>query len=288
MPYDPQQTKYPYTERTDQHYLVVKKDNGTVFDENYPYVDYSKKAKVTGFFVNLVLYVLMLPFCRLWYGIRIKGRKNLKTYKNELANGAITVSNHVHLFDYIFIKTTLRKKNARVLVWKRNVSGENGKLIRGVGGIPIPDNDFKATMAFFDKTKEFASAPKTWLQIYAEGSMWEYYQPIRPFKEGAAYFAIKANKPVIPIAFSYRKSSWFRKNIMRVPACFNIAIGEPLFANKELKAKQAEEDLTIRLHDSVCRLAGIDPDKNLYPPVFKNNKRIDYYTTQYGVKKKAK
>ena len=43
--YDPKTDKYPYPEQTDQHYLKVKKNDGTVFDKDYPYVDNSKPFK---------------------------------------------------------------------------------------------------------------------------------------------------------------------------------------------------------------------------------------------------
>ena len=33
--YNPHSTRYKYPDFTDQHYLVVKKNNGAVFDENY-------------------------------------------------------------------------------------------------------------------------------------------------------------------------------------------------------------------------------------------------------------
>lgn len=39
--FDPKSTKFPYPENTDQHYIILKKDDGQVFDENYPYVDES-------------------------------------------------------------------------------------------------------------------------------------------------------------------------------------------------------------------------------------------------------
>ena len=45
---------------------------------------------------------------------------------------------------------------------------------------------------------------------------------------------------------------------------------------------EAQVDLTTRVHDEVCRLAGINPEDNLYKPVFHNDKRVDYYTTKYG------
>ena len=36
--FDPKTKKYPYTEYTDGHYIVVKSDNGAVFDKNYDYL----------------------------------------------------------------------------------------------------------------------------------------------------------------------------------------------------------------------------------------------------------
>ena len=41
--YNPHSTRYKYPDFTDQHYLVVKKNNGAVFDESYPYIDNSKQ-----------------------------------------------------------------------------------------------------------------------------------------------------------------------------------------------------------------------------------------------------
>ena len=122
-----------------------------------------------------------------------------------------------------------------------------------------------------------------WLQIYAEGSMWEYYAPIRPFKYGASYLACKFDKPIMPLAFSYRKPGWIRRKIFGQIALFTVHVGEPFYANKELPHKEQVNDLTKRVHDEVCRLAGIDPEKNIYKPLFNNDTRIDYYTTEYGV-----
>ena len=113
--------------------------------------------------------------------------------------------------------------------------------------------------------------------------MWEYYQPIRPFKRGAAMIAVSNDKPVIPLAFSYREPGWIRKHIFRQIATFTLHIGDPLFPDKNLKPKDREKDLTVRANKAVCALAGIDPDKNIYEPVFNDSKRIDYYTDTYGV-----
>ena len=117
--------------------------------------------------------------------------------------------------------------------------------------------------------------------------MWEYYAPIRPFKGGAAYFAAANNKPIIPLALSYRKPNWFRRVFIHQIAVFTISIGDPIFPNTSLPIKEREKDLLERSHDAVCLLAGIDPNKNLYEKIFNNSKRIDYYTDKYGINYKG-
>ena len=111
--------------------------------------------------------------------------------------------------------------------------------------------------------------------------MWEYYAQIRPFKRGTAYLAIKFDKPILPMAFSYRKPNWIRRKIFKQIACFTLTIGEPIFRQEFLSTKEQEIDLTTRCHKEICKLAGID--NNLYEPIFDNSKRIDYYTNKYGI-----
>lgn len=273
--FDPKTHKYPFPEFTDQHYLVVKKDDGTVFDASYPYIDRSKTFLFKRKMVRFLLHLIVFPVLYVKLGLRIQGKENLKKHKKELAGGAVMMSNHVHLWDYLAILCAVKRPDVAVVVWKKNVSGENGPLIRSVGGIPIPEGDFKATKAFMNTVDGFLSEGGL-LQVYGEGSMWEYYAPIRPFKFGAANFAIRNGKPILPMAFSYRKPSWIRR-LFKQPGAFTLSIGEPLYANPELESTEAQAELLTRVHDSVCRLAGIDPEKNIYPPLFHQNHKVNYY-----------
>ena len=85
------------------------------------------------------------------------------------------------------------------------------------------------------------------------------------------------------MGFSYREPGRIRRNVFHQTALFTLRIGEPLYPDNNLKLKDREKDLTIRAHEAVCALAGIDPDMNIYEPVFNDSKRIDYYTDTYGV-----
>ena len=283
MYYDPMTDRFPYTEYTDRHYLKLKKDDGTVFDKDYPYIDRSAKRRFLEFIGRAGLVCVAMPVMAIRTGLRIKGRKNLKANRDILRSGVVSVCNHVHMMDYICILNAIRPFKPHFLAWAPNVRGENGKMIRMVGGVPIPENDFHATAACNKALADDISAGG-WLHIYAEGSMWEYYRPIRPFKTGAAYFACKCCKPILPLAYTYRKPGFIRRVIFRQIANLTVHIGEPIFPDESLKnMSDRMRDLTERSHAAVCELAGFAPGENIYPPVFNGNRRIDYYTSVYGI-----
>ena len=188
----------------------------------------------------------------------------------------------MHKWDYIAVMKAIRPYKSYLLAWDKNINGENGTIIRLVGGIPIPEKDIAGQRAQLRAIKELFK-DHGWLHIYAEGSMWGYYQPIRPFKRGAAFIAVTNDVPVIPLGFSYREPGWIRKHIFRQIACFTLHVGEPVYSDNSLKQKDREKDLTTRANKAVCVLTGIDPEKNIYEPVFNDSKRIDYYTSEYGV-----
>ena len=280
--FDPKTNKFPYPIDTDKHYLVVKENRGIVFDENYPYIDTSKeflrKYNSFRFLTRLIGY----PVIAIRFALKVKGKKNLKKHEEELKKGFVNVCNHVNMCDFIPITSILHKYKLMFLSWGPNVNGENGKMIRKLGGAPIPDQSFRAKTVCF---KEIIDHIKNGgaFHLYPEGSMWEFYQPIRPLKDGAAYFSIKSGRPILPMAYSYRKNGFIRSKIFKSIAKFTLNIGEPIYPDLTLPLKEAEEKLTIEVHEAMCRLAGIDPKENIYPPIYNNSKRIDYYTDTYGV-----
>ncbi len=281
--FDPKTNKFPYPMDTGEHYLKVKKNNGLVFDTKYPYVDNSKKMKRGQWWMRVLLNTIVFPLDRIRLGLRIKGRENLKKYKDVIDKGIISVSNHIHMWDYITTMRVVRPNKPYVLVWDKNVRGENSKIIRLTRGIPVPTEDPAASKEYLRQVIKLITEDHGWLHIYAEGTMWEFYAPIRPFKRGASYIALKCDKPIIPIAYSYRKPNWIRRVIFRQIACITATIGEPIYKDDSLTGKAQEMDLTRRVHAKVCELAGIKPEENIYDAIYNDSKRIDYYTDTYGV-----
>ena len=265
--------KFPYPEDTASHYAEVKMDRGIVFDKNYPYVDYSSSFAFKRFWVRLLLRLIVFPMSKVRMSIKIKGKANLKYYKDVLSNGAVTIANHVHYWDYICVMKALHNfKWPYLLSWDKNINGDSGPLVRFVGGIPIPENDDEATIAFNKALKKLFEEHH-FLHIYPEGSMWEYYAPIRPFKKGAASLAIKNNVPILPMGFSYRKPNWIRRKIFKQMALFTLSIGAPIMPNPDLNQSAQIDDMTIRAHEAVCTLAGFD--NSVYEPIYNNSKKKD-------------
>ena len=106
--YIPENKEYPYPEKTDQHYGIFKMNRGIIFDKDYPYVDNSRSFKFKRFWVRLLCRIIVFPFMvPPKTGLKIVGKKNIKKYKEELKNGFVTVSNHVHDWDYLCIMKAL-------------------------------------------------------------------------------------------------------------------------------------------------------------------------------------
>ena len=280
--FDPKCDKFPYPLETDKHYMPVKTHNGLVFDENYPYIDKSFGFRFKRFWIRFLIVTIVFPFLmKIRMGLRIRGRKNLRIFKKALKGGAVTCANHVHMWDYLGVMKALRYRWPHLLAWDRNISGEMSGLIRAVGGIPIPVGDVKATVAF-NKAIDDHLQHGGLLHVYPEGSMWEYYAPIRPFKSGAFHFAVNNNRPVIPMGYSYRKPGFIRRVIFHQIATFTLTIGEPIMPDQTLTKAEQVNDLTIKTHEAICHLAGWSSEENYYPPIFHNNTRVDYYTKEYG------
>ncbi len=274
--FNPEFNYKEYPEYTDAHMIPFGDDDVSIFDKDYPYIDKSKKFKWKQRLVRLGLWTIVFPFSYICLGLKIKGKENIRKNKKLLKQGALSIANHINMWDYIAVMNAIKPIKPYVLVFNKNVTGKDGPLVRAVGGIPIPEsNNLQASLQYVKEVKDLLNNGG-WLHIYPEGSLWKYYRHIRPFKKGVAHLARLVDKPIIPLGFSYRKPSWLRKKLFKQEACHNLCIGEPIFIDKSLPLEEQEEDLLIRCHAAVCDLVGLSVEDNQYEPIFNNSKRIDF------------
>ena len=170
---------YIYPNRSDEHMITVKHLRDTNFDENYPYLDKSLWFKIKRVILWVVLNLLAFPVCTIRHGLKIEGRSIIKKHKALFKDGAITVCNHVLMWDYLCVLKAIRPRLQYHPGWKTNFEGPNGPLIRWVGGIPVPTDNIRA-LAKFQKAIDEVLTSKKWLHFFPEGSMWFYYPDIRP------------------------------------------------------------------------------------------------------------
>ena len=267
-PYKPN-LNYVYPSKTDQHMIDLKITHNVIVDEKYPFLDKSFGFRFMRGLVYLAIYTACFFLSLLRFGLKIEGRKNLRKHRHLLKNGAVTVSNHIHLWDTIFVIQAIRYRPIFFPAWKELLNSSDEGFVRYTGGIPIPDGIH--LLKYFNRAFDEIRAKKKWIHIYPEGSMFYFFQPIRPFKKGAFSLAWRYGLPVLPLACSYRKPCFpftlvniFRSLIgnQKLPMV-TIRIGEPIFLDKNLPRKEAIQKMRKECHEAVVRLAGIQD--NPYP-----------------------
>lgn len=252
---------YEYPERSDQHMIKVKHLRDVVLDENYPYLQKGFKWWLQRASAVVLYNCVLTWLVRITHGLRVHGRENLKKHKEALKDGAITVCNHVFEWDTICISIALRNRKFYFPAWAGNLEGPNGPLIRMAGGIPIPESI--KTMKVFKAAMEEVFATKTWVHYFPEAAMWYFYPDIRPFKKSAFQQAVKYNRPIVPMVYSFRPRKGITKWFTDKP-CADIHIGEPLFPDPNLTPMAAAKKLLEDSHHIMQVMAGITPDHPAY------------------------
>ena len=262
---------YTYPERSDEHMITVKHLRDTHFDENYQYLPKGFWHKVKRGLLFVCLHLLAFPVCTIRHGLKIYGRDVLKRYKKEFKDGAITIANHVFMWDYLCVLKAIRPHLQYHPGWKTNFEGPNGPLIRWVGGIPIPTDNRRA-MGKFQQAIGQVLEEKKWLHFFPEGSMWFYYPDIRPLKKAVFKYAVRYNKPVIPITLSFRERKGLTRLFTKTP-CVDLHIGEPLFPDKSLPTGDAVDKLHAEAYHVMQVMNGIEP----HHPNYNTDQNIENY-----------
>ena len=260
-----------YPERSDEHMITVKHLRDTHFDENYTYLPKGFWHKLSRGILRVALYLVGFPVGTLRYGLKIHGRKKMKQYRKQFKDGAITVSNHVLMWDYLCILKAIRPTLQYHPGWKTNFEGPNAFFIRWVGGIPIPTGNIKA-MAKFQKAIGDVLQSGNWLHFFPEGSMWFYYPDIRPLKKAVFKYAARYDKPVIPLTFSFRPRTGLYKLFGKNPLV-DLNIGDPIFPDRTLSVPEATDKLHAEVYHVMQVMNGINPGD----PTYNVDQKIENY-----------
>ena len=261
VPLDPEQ-EYP-TDNPYEHRVAVKKASKNrhqyVFDDTYPYIDrtlgYLIQRNIIG---PLFIWFVVNIANRLKYGLRIKGRKNLRDFKKELKKGAVAVCNHVYPFDAAAVKQALQPmRNIWIPMYAKHFNGGQYWFVRYVGGIPVPET--MSGLRKFNEAFDYYHGRGEWILVFPEEVRWDYYQPIRPFRKGAFSMAYKYNAPIVPCVITYRERTGIYKlfGAKDIPL-FTINVGKPIMPDATKSRKEEVDRLRIQAHSIMEQMAGIE------------------------------
>ena len=262
---------YKYPERSDEHMLLLKRTHEIKLDEKYEYMPRGFLFRIERAVVASLLHLIVFPLTRLTHGLRIYGKKNIKKHKKELKDGAITISNHVFMWDYLCVLKAIRPHISYFPAWKPNFESGFCPFMRILGGMPIPDGDIHSMMSF-KKDLDTVVESGRWLHVFPEGSLWYFYPDIRPFKPAVFNYAVKYEKPLIPISMSFRPRKGLRKIFGKGPFV-DLHIAEPIYADKSLPPREAADELRKRASIIMQAMNGINPGD----PTDNEDQNIDNY-----------
>jgi len=253
---------YRYPEKCDAHMISVKHLRDVNLDENYPYLQKSFWFKCQRGILRICQYTVMPLVMWVRHGLRIHGKEKLKQHKALFKDGLITVSNHVFMWDFICIMVALRPRLGYFPAWKINLEGPNGPLIRMAGGIPIPTDSLRP-MVKFKYAMEAVLDSGRWMHFFPEGSMWFYYPDIRPLKKAVFKYAVRYDRPILPITFSFRPRKGLWRLIGKSPLA-DLHIGDPLFYDKSLPKSAAVQKMQQDAYRIMQEMNGIRPGDPTY------------------------
>lgn len=228
------------------------------YDYDYNKLNIRPKSfffRLKRFFLYVVILIIVTPMTYIRFGLVIKNKKVYKKHKKEIKDGYITISNHVFPWDFLCLLATRYGRFPEFPMWQEGFEGKGGKLYQAVGGFPVVNTitGYKKTL---DAMKDVLFERK-WLHIYPEAACWQYYVPLREFKEGCFRLAYETAKPIIPIGISYRKAHGFFLLYKRNKPLITLTIGEPMYADKTLSMKEARKKLKDECFLKMLELCGI-------------------------------
>ena len=225
------------------------------FDETYPYLDKSLTFRIWHFLIYLVTWLVAFPANWIRFGIKIEGREKIRRNRELVANGMMTVCNHVHRWDMICVLQAMRYRRAWIPMYAQPFRGKDGFLMKAIGGVAIPEE--LSGLRAFDKAMDELHANKQWIHLFPESCSWRFYAPLRPFKTGAFNMAYRHGLPVVPLVISFRPRTGWRKLFGKGEPLLTIHVGDPIVPDLTVPRKAEVARIRDLAHQTMLDMAGI-------------------------------
>ena len=195
-------------------------------------------------FVLFWLYApLVVVFNTVVFGLRIRGRENLRGVKER---GCIVVSNHSLYLDPAIVGQTvfpLRCFYSAMRSHFRNPAF--GLFLRLMGAFPIPDPSGLRKTARTIREALDRGRP---VHFFPEGEMTHLSQTVAPFKSGAFFLALRLGVPIVPVTLVHRPRTLFGRKISKYFIRVESIIGRPVDAERNGVGPEKDHAARIATH----------------------------------------
>lgn len=220
--------KMYYTDYKNNHFtrsIILREKK---IKNNYKYVP----NIFVRFFRDLFYYIIAVPLVWLMlkfkYGVKVKGRKNLKKVKG----GAVLIGNHTHAMDGCIASVAVAfPKRNYIITLKDAVEVVVAKhFTKALGAMPLPDSP--KGLANLSNSIDYYLRKGNTVTIFPEACIWPYYTKLRPLAPANFHYAVKSNKPIVPFCITYRYAKG-KKYLSKKPK-INVTILEPIYPDLSL------------------------------------------------------
>ncbi|MDR1953726.1 MAG: glycosyltransferase [Clostridiales Family XIII bacterium] len=193
-----------------------------------------------------------IPLLYLWahfiLSVRVKGVSNLR----NLAGGAITVCNHVHMLDSALVGIAMFPRRMVFPTLPQNLDSLfPGTLVNLFGGVPVPERNREIDI-FFD-AMEIELHKGRIVHFFPEGHLEPYSERLRDFKRGAFRLAARARVPIIPLSIGFEKPRGVYALLRKKPVMC-LYIGAPIRPlSPDVRQDEAERLQRVRAFMQSCQ-----------------------------------
>ena len=238
---------------TAAHKIHLPQTLSLKLDEHYAFVNRNVLFVIFScLFKYAIIYPIFFTATKLILGYKAKGRHNLR----QIKNGAITVSNHVHILDAPMLTFSLFPRQPVITSIKGNFETPGVSfLVRTLGAAPIPETP-KALGAFMRAMGNELGRGRV-VHFYPEASLWPGHTELRPFKNGAFHLAVTTGKPIVPMVVKPREPYGLLGLIKKKP-CITIEIGAPITVPQSGTKRQRIDAMRNTVHGAMAAMLGSD------------------------------
>lgn len=195
---------------------------------------------------RLLARAVFSPVDRRFFRLKIEGEENLAFLRGGKV-GCITVSNHVHYLDCIWVALSLRSHDLRFLSLAANFRIPLVRhLVRILGGFPLPETARQMARLNEELTRRVKKGGLA--HVYPEGVLVPYCPSLRRFKRGAFLIAAEAGAPILPFVIVFRKADGPLRALRRRP-CPTLLILPPVLPREGAEPKEESRRLMAEVWD---------------------------------------